>query len=284
MEERLLAARRAFAASLPPSLRSAVEFYDFQSYNSAATLQDNILFGRLVYGQAQADTRIGVLTAEVLAELNLRDSVIDVGLEYNVGVAGKRLPATQRQKLGIARALIKRPQFLVVNEAVAVRGGGRARRGVDRQPAESGRAVRLYRGDAGRQDCRSRDARRPGGEGWPLCRADQEVCHQGDLGDAMYVILGGVAEVLIDTGKGQMRVAELKKNGFFGETAILLAAPRNATVKASESLLTLKISKDMFYSLVAEVPQMAIEVMRELAHRVEETNKKLSEATANKAA
>ena len=40
----------------------------------------------------------------------------------------------------------------------------------------------------------------------------------------------------------------------------------------------------MFYSLVAEVPQMAIEVMRELAHRGEETNKKLSEATAKLAA
>ena len=114
--------------------------------------------------------------------------------------------------------------------------------------------------------------------------AGQEVCHQGDLGDAMYVILGGVADVLIDTEKGQIRVAELKKNGFFGETAILLDAPRNATIKASESLLTLKISKDMFYRLVAEVPQMAIEVMRELAHRVEETNKKLREATAKLAA
>jgi len=115
-------------------------------------------------------------------------------------------------------------------------------------------------------------------------RAGQEVCHQGDLGEAMYVILGGAADVLIETDKGQIRVAELKKNGFFGETAILLAAPRNATIKASESLLTLKISKDMFYSLVAEVPQMAIEVMRELAQRVEETTKKLSEATAKLAA
>ncbi|MFI4998662.1 MAG: ABC transporter transmembrane domain-containing protein [Reyranellales bacterium] len=123
MEGRLLSARRAFASGLPADRRRAVEFYDFQRYNSAATLQDNILFGRLVYGQAQADTRVGTLTSEVLAELNLRDSVIDVGLEYNVGVAGKRLPATQRQKLGIARALIKRPQFLVVNEAVAVFDG-----------------------------------------------------------------------------------------------------------------------------------------------------------------
>ena len=53
---------------------------------------------------------------------------------------------------------------------------------------------------------------------------------------------------------------------------------------ASESLLTLKISKDMFYRLVTEFPSMAIEMMRELAHRVEDTNQKLREATANKAA
>jgi putative ABC transport system ATP-binding protein len=123
MEDRLLSARRAFAANLPPSLRNAVEFYDFEKYNSAATLQDNILFGRLVYGQAQADTQVGTLISEVLAELNLRPSVMEVGLDYNVGVAGRRLAATQRQKLGIARGLIKRPQFLVVNEAVAVFDG-----------------------------------------------------------------------------------------------------------------------------------------------------------------
>ncbi len=119
MEERLLAARHAFASGLPAPLRGAVEFYDFQRYNSAATLQDNILFGRLVYGQAQGEQRIGTLISDVLSELGLHNSVIEVGLEYNVGVGGKRLTATQRQKLGIARALIKRPQLLIVNEAVA---------------------------------------------------------------------------------------------------------------------------------------------------------------------
>jgi putative ABC transport system ATP-binding protein len=119
MEQRLLAARHAFAEGLPEQMRGTVEFYDFERYNSAATLQDNILFGRLVYGQAQSEQRIGTLISEVLNELHLRDSVIEVGLEYNVGVGGKRLTATQRQKLGIARALIKRPQLLIVNEAVA---------------------------------------------------------------------------------------------------------------------------------------------------------------------
>jgi CRP/FNR family transcriptional regulator, cyclic AMP receptor protein len=115
--------------------------------------------------------------------------------------------------------------------------------------------------------------------------AGQELFHQGDQGDAMYVILGGIADVLIDNDKGgQIAVAEMKKNNFVGEMAILGDVPRTATIKAREALTTLRISKDMFYRLVAEVPQMAVEVMRELAHRLEDTNKKLREATANKAA
>ena len=115
--------------------------------------------------------------------------------------------------------------------------------------------------------------------------AGQELFHQGDQGDAMYVILGGIADVLIDNDKGgQIAIAEMKKNNFVGEMAILGDVPRTATIKARESLTTLRISKDMFYRLVAEVPEMAIGVMRELAHRLEDTNKKLREATANKAA
>jgi CRP/FNR family cyclic AMP-dependent transcriptional regulator len=113
----------------------------------------------------------------------------------------------------------------------------------------------------------------------------QEVCHQGDLGDAMYVILGGTAEVLIDKADGgQIAVAEMKANSFFGEIAILCDVPRTATIKAKEPLATLKITKDMFYRVVTEFPQMAIEMLRELAHRLEDTNRKLQAATAKKAA
>jgi CRP-like cAMP-binding protein len=114
--------------------------------------------------------------------------------------------------------------------------------------------------------------------------AGQELFHQGDRGDAMYVILAGVADVLIDNDSGgQITVAEMRKNNFVGDMAILGDVPRTATIKARESLTTLKISKDMFYRLAEEVPQMAIEMMRELAHRLEDTNQKLREATAKKA-
>ena len=110
------------------------------------------------------------------------------------------------------------------------------------------------------------------------------LCRQGDPADAAYLIIEGEADILVDTPSGPLKLATLGANDIVGEMAILGDVPRTATIKAREALTTLRISKDMFYRLVAEVPQMAVEVMRELAHRLEDTNKKLREATANKAA
>jgi putative ABC transport system ATP-binding protein len=123
MEERILGARRALAEQLPADLAPTIEFYDPQRYNAATPLQDNILFGRLVYGQAQAAPRIGALITEVVGHLGLRRAVLVVGLDYMVGIAGKRLTAVQRQKVGLARGLIKRPDLLVINSATAVFDG-----------------------------------------------------------------------------------------------------------------------------------------------------------------
>jgi putative ABC transport system ATP-binding protein len=49
----------------------------------------------------------------------VRDLIIEAGLAFNVGSAGKRLSPGQRQKLCLARALIKEPDLLVVNGALS---------------------------------------------------------------------------------------------------------------------------------------------------------------------
>ncbi|MDZ4735381.1 MAG: ABC transporter transmembrane domain-containing protein [Rhodospirillaceae bacterium] len=116
MEQRLLAARRRFAEELPDGLSGAIAFYNPDHYNAAASLQDNILFGRLSYGQAQAQQRVGALLETVLEEQALRRDVMRVGLDFEVGTQGKRLKQLQRQKIGLARAIIKRPDLLIVSE------------------------------------------------------------------------------------------------------------------------------------------------------------------------
>lgn len=119
IRERLLAARRTFAQTLPADLAQRLVFYEEGKYNRAASIQDNILLGRVAYGVAHAHDHVNKLIREVLDHLDVRDTIIEAGLTFNVGVGGKRLNMGQRQKLGLARALIKEPQVLVVNGALA---------------------------------------------------------------------------------------------------------------------------------------------------------------------
>ncbi|MFC3227283.1 cyclic nucleotide-binding domain-containing protein [Marinibaculum pumilum] len=111
-------------------------------------------------------------------------------------------------------------------------------------------------------------------------RDGEVLFRQGDPGDAAYIIVNGRADVIVDTPNGPLRVAELKKNDFVGEIAILCDVPRTATIAAASELVTLKISKDLFFRLVTEFPQMAVEIMRVLAQRLEKTTTDLREATA----
>lgn len=111
----------------------------------------------------------------------------------------------------------------------------------------------------------------------------QDLFRQGEVGDAMYVVLGGAADIIIETPSGPLKVAELKKNGFVGEIAILCDVPRTATVTVREKLTTLKITKELFFRMVTEFPTMAVEIMRELAHRLDDTNRQLSAMRARAA-
>jgi len=109
-----------------------IEHFDETMYNQRISVQDNILFGKLAYGQANAQVKINDLIADIIAELDLRNDIINAGLDYEVGVGGARLSASQRQKLALARSLIKQPDLLVINEATTILDTAAERRLVDR--------------------------------------------------------------------------------------------------------------------------------------------------------
>jgi len=111
-------------------------------------------------------------------------------------------------------------------------------------------------------------------------RADEELFHQGDIGDSAYIVIGGQADVLLSTDRGQVVVSTVKRNDIVGEVAILCDVPRTATVKAKEDLEVLKISKDLFFRMISEFPQMSVEIMRELASRLDRTTDQLMRAVS----
>jgi CRP/FNR family transcriptional regulator, cyclic AMP receptor protein len=106
----------------------------------------------------------------------------------------------------------------------------------------------------------------------------QELFHQGDEGDAAYLILSGEATVIADTPTGEVPVATVGQNAVVGEIAILCEVPRTASVRAVSPLETLKIEKEHFLRLIREFPDMGVEIMRELGQRLTRTTMELSQA------
>ena len=114
-------------------------------------------------------------------------------------------------------------------------------------------------------------------------KAGQVLFDQGDVGDAAYIIIDGEAEVMVDSPGGPLTVAVLRRNDIVGEIAILCDVPRTATVKAATELVTLKVTKDLFFRMVMDFPEMGVEIMRVLAHRLEQTTAQLREARTGSA-
>ena len=106
----------------------------------------------------------------------------------------------------------------------------------------------------------------------------QVLFHQGDDGDAAYVILKGEVDVVAETPAGEIPLARVGENAIVGEIAIICEVPRTATVKAHTRIDTLRIEKEHFLRLIREFPEMGIEVMRELADRLSRTTAELSQA------
>ena len=98
----------------------------------------------------------------------------------------------------------------------------------------------------------------------------QAIVERGDPGDAMYIVLGGAAEV--DVGG---RFHRLERGDFFGEMAVLAGKPREATVKAAEPVEALRISADDLQAFLAANPRVAVGMLKSLVERLREVQDRL---------
>ena len=114
-------------------------------------------------------------------------------------------------------------------------------------------------------------------------KSGQSLFEQGDVGDAAFIIIEGTADVIV-THDAPLVVAQVGKDDIVGEIAILVDIPRTATVTATSDLTTLKITKDLFFRMITDFPEMGVEIMRVLAQRLEKTTAQLLQARAKQGA
>ncbi|WP_238313061.1 ABC transporter transmembrane domain-containing protein [Methylobacterium crusticola] len=125
--ERAVTARAQLHAALDAAEEGGVDFYDPDQVCAAAPLRDNLLFGRI--NQSVADA-VGAVTATgtaLVEELHLVPAIMRVGLDHQVGPAGRFLSGGQRAAVSLVRALVRRPDLLVLDGALTPLGENRAR-------------------------------------------------------------------------------------------------------------------------------------------------------------
>jgi CRP-like cAMP-binding protein len=98
---------------------------------------------------------------------------------------------------------------------------------------------------------------------------------QNEISDSIYVIVEGTVGVFATATRDRVKLAELGPGKIVGEMGVLCDQPRSATVEAASHVVALKIGREVFFDMLGQFPQMSVAVMRELARRVDDTNKKL---------
>jgi putative ABC transport system ATP-binding protein len=118
IEDRILKARHALHRRLAADGGDGIIRYQDDSYNPFNSVQDNILFGRIAHGYSSAADDISEAIRDLLREMELDDDIYRVGLEFDIGTGGKRLSESQRQRIALARALLKGADLLIVNRGL----------------------------------------------------------------------------------------------------------------------------------------------------------------------
>jgi CRP/FNR family transcriptional regulator, cyclic AMP receptor protein len=105
------------------------------------------------------------------------------------------------------------------------------------------------------------------------------VCHRGDPGDSLHLIVSGRFIVQTTTPLGEtVTVRLLGRGDLFGELALVDAAPRSATITAIEPGETFSIYVDDFHRLRARHPAVNDVLVALLAREVRSLSERLLEA------
>jgi CRP-like cAMP-binding protein len=109
---------------------------------------------------------------------------------------------------------------------------------------------------------------------------DEVIFNEGDTGDKFYIVDSGMVSItLVIEGVGTEELLYLERPAFFGEMALIDAAPRSASAVCRKDSKLLSLGKGDFEKLIVEDTEIGNKIMiafiRTFCTRIRKSNEKL---------
>ena len=101
------------------------------------------------------------------------------------------------------------------------------------------------------------------------------VFNSGDSADYAYVIMDGAVDIITETDSGPVITDTLRQNQLIGELGLLNNTPRIATLIANGDLQAMKITAEMFFRILRENSEVALDVIRMLSDKLTRSHTKV---------
>ena len=104
---------------------------------------------------------------------------------------------------------------------------------------------------------------------------DQVIFRQGEQSRVMYGILSGKVGIYKEyQTENEKEISVLEAGQTFGEMGMIEYYPRSATAVALEDTVVQEISEDEVTEYFRDKPEMLLNLMKQLSHRIRETTQK----------
>lgn len=119
LKDLILDGRMIFNSRISTDMPEAFSFYQMTEFIPSQTILDNILFGKPKTDHPKVQDAINQSMIQLLIEEDLLETVVELGMNFQVGTKGDKLSGGQRQKLAIARTFLKNPPIMIMDEATS---------------------------------------------------------------------------------------------------------------------------------------------------------------------